>query len=437
MGDKLRPYYNHDTFDAGYLVIFRPGVGLIDTATDKPILATLAQNSSFAPGKGIGLAAPVAVVSPDKNYVHDLELLEYLDASNLVELAKNLAYSFFRSYCRVLFSQPLETVRLVLQVGAFDFSHKGADEASDEEVDYFAALHSPLPLPQPKSRPKSNKIQPVSRHTVDIMGAVAARDGPFALFRGVNASFIHYTLSHTIEAWITGFLSPFLGIPDPFFLDLTHLPEPAKLLWLSVTACVLAGVVLAPLDLIKVRLMLTPLKPPQPLETGRTVNVRSVRDSIRNYPPALLVQPPPTITLLTLLHQCATTIFRKSAPYLLFVRFNIDAYQLPYWYTSFNLAMLITELFIKLPVENLLRKEQVRFLLKPKTLQEDPHRVVTIDDPDENLIVNFNGHHTQGTLYEQLRLYGLFNGWRVGVLNVIGFWGYNIFKSTAVVEERL
>lgn len=502
-GDNtLRPYYDHDTFNAGYLVIFKPGVGLIDTNTRKPVVASLGHSmnqSSFASGKGLGLSGMpqsgnTTITSGDKNYVYDLEFQEYFDFNNALELLKNLMWNFFKNYCKVLLSQPLEIVRLVLQVGYFDFSLQkketkkysrlldtetsSATDASESEADYDEIDYFQLPrnsgvLPKRSKKkvakskvPKNtHKIHPLSPHTIDIMTAIASKDGPFALFRGINASFIHFTLSHTIEAWITGFISPFLGIPDPFFLDLTHLTEPIKSLWLSVLACVLAGVVLMPLDLIKVRMMLTQFNKPLPdsepasvasspsqsqisnVSTERTANTRSVRDSIRNFPVPVLLYPPPTITLLTVLHQVSTTVFRKSAPYLLFIRYNIDSYLSPNLYTMVNLVLLITELFIKLPVENLLRKEQVRFLLKPKSLEEDRHRIVTIDNPEENLIVTFNGwdpaHEKQedGTstgLWTRFTMLGLFNGWRVGVLNVIGFWGYNIFKgSTVMTEERL
>lgn len=522
----LRPYYDHDTFNAGYLVIFKPGVGLIDTATHKPIVASLGHNMSgqpggFSPGKvgilAIGRLSGDLLVKLDKNYVYDLELVEYFDLNNLSELTKNLVWNFFKNYCKVLLSQPLEIVRLVLQVGYFNFAlpskssrsysrlREDMDESTalvnvalsdeyEEEIDYFQLnteaetliyRHKKTPS-QSVTRPRTrnpNKIYPISQHTVDIITAIASKDGPFALFKGINASFIHYTLTHTIEAWITGFLSPFLSIPDPFFLDLTHLTDPARSLWLSVLACVLAGVLLMPLDLIKVKLMLTqfnkpttgdsrsspeysassdsdaaqwaatltPVLTPQAPATESLeitqINPRSVRDSIRNYPSTLILRPPPTITLLTVLHQFSTTVFRKLAPYLLFVRYNIDSYLSPNLYTVVNLVLLITELFIKLPVENMLRKEQVRFLLAPKSLEEDPYRVVTIDDPEENLIVTFNGWDSEH-LYDEngqklrfwtrFRILGLFNGWRVGVLNVIGFWGYNIFKSSSVMaEERL
>lgn len=512
---KLRPYYDHDTFNPGYLVIFKPGVGLIDTATNKPIVSSLGQSlGQSVAGKGLGItngqlrpniSRPMAASAADKNYIYDLELLEYLDFNNLSELLKNLFWNFFKNYCKVLLAQPLEVVRLALQVGYFDFSAApkkkepkapqarlkdslelsgnstlgdslgSSSESDNEEIDFFQLRESTNNGLERKASPtkstaKDHKIHPISQHTIDIMTAIAAKDGPFALFRGINASFIHNTLSHTIEAWITGFLSPFMGIPDPFFLGLTHSTEPAKSLILSVLACVLAGVVLMPLDLIKVRLMLTQFGKGDQSETSslndttatssrdaspedqtsadkRQINTRSVRDSLRHFPIQYLLHPPAAITMLTILHRFSTSVFRKSAPYLLFIKYNVDAYLAPTLFTLANLVLLITELFIKLPVENLLRKEQMRLLLRPKSLEEDRHRVITIDNPDVNLIVDFNSLETFSvskdetkdlSLWQRIRLLGLFNGWRVGVLNVIGFWGYNIFKSSEpITEEKL
>lgn len=134
MSDKLRPYYDRDTFDAGYSVFFKPGVGLIDTVTGKPLTSSLANNiaqqtakKSFKSGNGIGLSGYKGALggsnsgsSPgDKNFVYDLEILEYFDSNNFSELLKNLMWSFIKNYFKALVSQPLEIVRLVLQVGYF------------------------------------------------------------------------------------------------------------------------------------------------------------------------------------------------------------------------------------------------------------------------------------------------------------------------------
>lgn len=496
----LRPYYNPDLFDPGYLVIYKPGIGLVNPKDGIPLTKSISpivnKSGQYNPGGNIGIKTTGLSGISDKNYVYDLELVEYFDLNNLSELLKNLFYNFFKNYLKVLALQPLEMTRLLLQVGTFDFTPKPkspsnsrlltkSDETLDiqsdtdsdlDEIKYFQPLteienSKPLPSPKPKapkglrkSIKRKSKIHPISKHSIDIMTSIIAKDGPNGLFRGINAQFIYQTLSHTIEAWITGFLSPFLGIPDPFFLDLTHLIEPSKSLCLSVLACVLTSIILMPLDLIKVKLIITQFnrhfaenedmdtditKSPSKLTVDQSQHfpqpTRSIRESIRHYPIPLLISPPALITFLTVLHQFSTSIFRKSAPYLLFIRYNIDSYLSPRLFTICNLVLLIMEFFIKLPVENLLRKEQVRFLIKPKSLKEDEKRVVTIDNPDEALIVDFNDgwvDPSQGStsklsnLSQRFMHLGLFNGWRVGVLNIIGFWGYKIMQSGGVMTEE-
>ena len=141
------------------------------------------------------------------------------------------------------------------------------------------------------------------------------------------------------------------GIPDPFFLDLTHSNDPFKSLWLSVTACVVTGIILMPLDLIRVKFMITQFNT-KPLlnddiieESAEEIiqSTRSVRESIRNFPVYYLTHPPAPIVLLTTFHQLSTSIFRKMAPYILFIKFNIDSYSAPNIYTFVNLISLILE----------------------------------------------------------------------------------------------
>lgn len=464
----LRPYYDPDTFDAGYLVVFKPGVGLIDTHTRTPLwqqvfgAAAPGATSSFKHGTGIGIHSALAAArdSPgtyDKNYMYDLEMHEYFDTFNIVELLKNLGAGFLRSYCRILLGQPLDIVRLILQVGELDVPQNATEsqttrsptttqdeeEDDDEIVQYFKPRTGQDISRLPQSEQSigqtlelalepapSSVIKPISRHTIDIATAIFAKDGPVGVFRGINASFIYHTLSHTVEAWITGFCSPWLGVPDPFFLELTHLNDPAKSLWLSLAASVLSGLLLMPLDLIRVKLMITNL-------AGDPENNRLVRESVRHFPSARLTCSP-SILVLTILHQLLLTVFRKAAPYAMFVKFNINAYGLPSTYTLANLFWLVSELFIKLPIENLLRKEQVRYLLQPK--DDDKHNSITIRLPHQDLLVPVNSLYTVANmpLWERIKSLRLFDGWRVGLLNVVAFWGYNILKGSrhdAAVER--
>ena len=75
-------------------------------------------------------------------------------------------------------------------------------------------------------------------------------------------------------------------------------------------------------------------------------STRSVRESIRNFPVYYLLHPSTPIVFLTTLHQLSTSIFRKMAPYILFIKFNIDSYSSPNIYTFVNLLSLILEFLL-------------------------------------------------------------------------------------------
>lgn len=461
---NYRPYIDRDTFNTGNPVVYKPGVGLINTETGNPLLALVLSSItklSLKHGRGlVGIHAGGDTVVIEKNYILDLEFSEYFDANNMMELIKNLVWGLAKIWLKAVATQPLDIVRLVLQVGKFDKKPRDITSLTlfsvseeDGHVDYFQLKNEWNDPPQPQpAKPAvaeydedpKEKLHPKSLTTLDLLSLMVSLEGPFAPFKGANTLFLYSAISTMIETWITGFLLPFLGVPDPYFLDLAHLNDPVRLLWLSVGASVVSGLILMPLDLIRVKFMITKFNRPQQQEKGYpNINTRSFRDCTRNYPVELLVHPPWSITILTSLNQFAGVIFRKAAPYFLFIRFNIDSFSNPNVSTFFNLLALLAEFFVKLPVENLLRKSQVRLLVTPKTTEEDPMRVVTIDDADENLVVDINDSwytdDADTPLHKRISDLGLFNGWQVGAFNVISFWGLEILKDASVEirEERL
>ena len=135
----LRPYYDHDTFNPGYSVIFKRGVGIIDPKSNKPITSNISEkliDQNVGKNQGVignllNRGGPIGIkAGSDKNYVYDLEFNEYFESNNLVEVMKNLVWNFVKSYVKVLLTQPLEIVRLVLQVGKFNFN-AGPSRKSD------------------------------------------------------------------------------------------------------------------------------------------------------------------------------------------------------------------------------------------------------------------------------------------------------------------
>lgn len=453
----LRPYYDAETFNGGYPAVYRPGIGVVIDSYGNTIsskLSSFSKSNRFGSNSGSNFKyktfRDLAKVNDfnesfKKNVYSDLEIGEYFDFNNITELIKSLVNSFIQSYIRSLVTQPFEVARLLLQVA--DFSNVGVktkkidertvdddndDDDDDEEIDYFqpkdqedGLIHTRTSTPstrKPKptkpvknSEEKTKLIQPVSLHTLDIMSSLLNNEGIRGLWRANNATFIFNALSVTLEAWFTGFLSPFLQIPDPFFVDAIHSPDPTTTLILSISASVITSLLLAPLDVIRTKLIVSSI----------VDNERSIRNSIKNLN---FFTCPISLIIPTVLNSLTNQIFKKFTPYLLYFKLGIDIYGSNIFYNFIRLGSSILELFIKLPVETLLRRSQLQYLLK------ESHDFNQLKIKREQLIikpVEFKG--ILRTFYEvfynkQNGIEGLFRGWRVGVLSIIGTWGVNILQ---------
>ncbi|CCH43975.1 Calcium-binding mitochondrial carrier protein [Wickerhamomyces ciferrii] len=410
-----------------------------------------------------------------KNMYSDLEFSEYFELQNVSELIKSLINSLIKSYLRCLIAQPFEVARLLLQIGdiqttgsqsvnsqsngtkknfnttnnndnneADDDDDDDDDDEHDDEVYYFRSKHeddepepsrrtrtikrkvetspirsqkTPSPIPLRKKNP--NHITPVSLNTVDVMSSLLSKEGTRGLWRATNATFIFNALSSTLEAWITGFISPFLQIPDPFFVDVAHSPEPTTTLALSITASILTGLLLAPLDLIKTKLIVSSINN----------NERSIRNSIRDLK---YFTCPISLIIPNILNTLANTIFKKFTPYLIVVKFGIDSYASPVLNSTIGVVSSVLELFVRLPIETLYRRAQVAFLLK----KSEDGNTLKIRNEDQ-LIVGFGGYSglfkTLFDIYHHPGPNGgieaLFRGWRVGLLNLFGSLGLNFLQQ--------
>lgn len=458
LSELLRPYYDAETFNAGYLAVFRPGVGVFDVSSGQPIASGIVSSAAAEALRGlrglallalrlltlrVGIHGAGAHRTPLRNVYADLELSEYFEWRNIEDLGRKLLGTFFRNYCRVLVSQPVEVCRILLQVGQFGpaLSPRRFLTAApltqlvfeDDEVDYFHLPSGPttpvrsrrslrieyrsdvLPQVAAPAQPTRRRyvIDPTSRYTLDIMSAIVQQEGLRGLWRGLNASFIHSTLLMAVEAWFTGLLAPLLLVPDPFFWLVSDLPDPFKLVLLSIGACVAAGVVLAPLDLIRTRLIVT---------LTRTGN-RSIREFVRGlgsyYVPMRVLVP-------SALYALVGAAFRRGTPYLLFTRFGTDSVLSPATYALANMALQVVELFVRLPVETMLRRVQVDYLLDPAGI----HPSLRTDGDD--LAIAYAPRR-----FWELAPKDYFHGWRLGMARVLGNYLLEVVRSSQPEEERL
>jgi fusion and transport protein UGO1 len=392
----LRPYYDPSTFQTGHTVTYHPGIGVLDQH-GQPLSSKLSKLST----KPYNVTKRPLVVH-SKQY-SDLELGEYFDTGNFNELVKSLVHGLVKGYGRLVVSQPFEVVRLLLQVASFDSLHSHESPESvdsydlsdeDDDIDYFQPKNEREQTRRTKSikrsRPKkvtNDYLKPMTLNTMDVMSALLSHEGIKGLWRSTNTSFIYTTLQSTLEAWFTGVLSVVLHIPDPFFISLEHSPDPLNSLVLSIGANVVSQLVLAPLDLIRTKFIVTSMK-----------GERSLRKSIKG------VSYPYELILPILFHSIGNNLNKV----LLFLCRSNNGF--------IKLLCSLLGLMVKLPTETILRRAQVSCLLP---------------GIKEYLIVKFDGYSgpwTPWNIFRHRGFEGLYKGWRVGVLNLLGNYGLEVLR---------
>ncbi|SCV02770.1 LAMI_0H02850g1_1 [Lachancea mirantina] len=466
---QLRPYYDADSFNAGYSSVFKPDQGVIDShglsIADK--LKTMTQSKAALGNKSTrkvalsqltsGLRSKIreAEVSSEESNkaLHDMEWSDFVNWKSWKNVTMQLLDQFVRKYLRHLVQQPFEAARLLMQVGDFDqkvdqekrrillevednspAGDEGKSDAEDDEdIDFFPETDPPQLTGEDTTSLKhmnssthhkftlTKRIQPKTLHTMDVLNSVMDEEGTRGLWRANNTTFIYNFLSVTLDAWFTGLMSPLLQIPDPYFIDILHSTDAKKSIILSVAASVFTGLALLPIDIIRTRLTVTSSK----------LGERSFRNLVRKWSwKRHFLAMPIDLILLSTGYSSITTLFHKMTGVILYNQFSIDKYSQAMWYNTFEFISRIIELFVKLPVETLLKRSQVSYLLKqgpqgPFPMSED----YMIVEPRA-----YRGVYT--SLTEKGRLHELWRGWRLGLLSVMCSYGLKLMDQDVMEEER-
>ncbi|VVT48821.1 uncharacterized protein SAPINGB_P001968 [Magnusiomyces paraingens] len=199
-----------------------------------------------------------------------------------------------------------------------------------------------------------NRVQPLSTDFTDLISAIHGRDGLRGIWRAVNTSFIMDALQVTIEAWLSGFYASLTGVPDPHFLDVAYSPTPGVSLLTVVAAATTTAVILAPLSIIRTRLVTTTLG----------TDPRSVRTSIAQLDSWTCPLP---VILPTILYASATSLVRKSAGYVIHVVLGVDKIVSPVLHGALSLTGTMLEVCVKLPLETMVRRSHMDYLTEGNT----------------------------------------------------------------------
>lgn len=189
----------------------------------------------------------------------------------------------------------------------------------------------------------------------EVISQLWAKEAAWGVWKGTNATFLYTVLQSLLENWSRSLLSALLNVPDLGLKDdvdrLVDVASPYPWLSLGVAAAaaVATGLALAPLDLVRTRLIVT----------GTGKGSRRTLKTLEALP-SWTVEP--SLIAPTVLNSLVHPILMLSTPLVLRSQFLIDRELSP---TTFSVARFFTSctsLFVKLPLETVLRRGQVQVL---------------------------------------------------------------------------
>ncbi|KAI9676357.1 MAG: mitochondrial fusion and transport protein ugo1 [Caeruleum heppii] len=230
---------------------------------------------------------------------------------------------------------------------------------------------SPSPPPTPTHPTSTSASSPHTLHIhpsslLSVISQLYTHEGLWGVWKASNTTFILSVLTKTLESLTRGLLAAVLNVPDPGVgsiggttgiggVDLGDSPWPFASLGVAVAAAGIAGIILAPIDMVRTRLILTPTSHPP----------RSLLPTLRSLPTSSTLPLP--LLPITLLHSTLPTLLSTSTPLLLRRKLGVDPVLTP---TSFSIAMFlgqVLELGVRLPIETVLRRGQAAFVLGPES----------------------------------------------------------------------
>lgn len=369
----------------------------------------------------------------DIDYNNHLEDL----SPSTVQSIKQFIDELLWKYTSVLMAQPFEVAKTILQVRIQDdlgglnaptarkpspnpisptlddlpkrsVWDEGAGSDSDpEESAYFTTNMPYTPTPSTRSHrrresspmdtpgsptkpPSPPPYQLVLRRPdsiFDVISQLWSKESAWGIWKGTNATFLYTVLQSLLENWSRSLLSALFNVPDlglkddvDRLVDIAS-PYPWASLCVAAAAAVTTGLILAPLDLVRTRLIITSIG------RGPRRTLASLRALPSWFCPSSLLAP-------TILNSLVHPFLTLSTPLVLRTQFLIDREQSPMTFSVAKFCTSCASLFVKLPLETVLRRGQVAVLAEPTYLEAlDEHgQMETIVPPGR-----YNG--VLGTMY--------------------------------------
>ncbi|CCE62914.1 hypothetical protein TPHA_0D02780 [Tetrapisispora phaffii CBS 4417] len=524
---QARPYYEPDTFDAGYSAVFRPDKGVVDPygfniASKLKIVQSnnggLADLKNVSKSNGIlwnfipkwftwsshnnkninklSSSNKILLSDTDQNINKNLDALEWPDLLDIdvgKRILNQLLGELTKMYLRHLVQQPFEVSKVLLQVGDFTsisaennrnkFKDSSAENPgilledqendTDAELEFFSK--KPINASNEVENKKAikgrvgktdkviveNRINPESLHIMDIINSLIEKEGLRGVWRANNTTFIYNFLNMTCNIWFIGLLSPFFGISDPHFFDTilqtatsySTIDDIKISLGLTICSNILTNILLVPLDLIKIKLITTsiegftvnkdidtefPAEEVKELEILPIEKSRSLRNIIKSWSwKEDLLKLPADIWFFTILNslvsinRSSSTVFGEKLFTLLWVHYlrqTKESSKLKLYNLSFC-CFQILGIFLKLPIETILHRCQVKYLLNRNKEREDQLCIrsdeliikpIPYDNGlFDNLITNSTTSDEKENNLASKKIKALWNGWRISVVSLL------------------
>jgi fusion and transport protein UGO1 len=196
---------------------------------------------------------------------------------------------------------------------------------------------------------------------LEVISQIWGKEGVFGVWKGTNSTFVYGVLLRTIETWLRSCFSALLDLPDPGLFQpgirlqgvgspgILDSPNPAMSVAVVVLAAGMAGYVLSPIDMVRTRLILTPV----------TRGPRALIPSLRALPSFACAR---KLVPITLLHSALPPLVTASTRLLLKAWLRIDPVLTPASYSVSSFFIAITDLFVRLPLETVLRRGHIAVL---------------------------------------------------------------------------
>ncbi|KAF2096283.1 hypothetical protein NA57DRAFT_43719 [Rhizodiscina lignyota] len=356
--------------------------------------------------------------------------------------------------------------------------------------------HSTTPTPNSSRAQAALKDHKIhlrrSDAVLEVIGQLWQKEAAWGVWKGTNATFMYNLLLRTLESWIRSVLAALINLPESATLsmggaglaasagaaagaagslDILDSPNPLAALGVAVAAAGITGLLLSPLDVVRTRLIVTPT----------TSQPRTIPPSIRLLPPFLSLQK--ALFPITLLHSTIPSLFSNSAPIVLRSVFGLDPVITPGSYSVASFGAAVGELFVRLPLETVLRRGQVAVLQaesrrridvvrreqlnsfreggrgrsretsKNRTDEQELKTVVDVGPyrgvlgslwfivREEGISVVGSGSNAKAKALSVTKtrkgqgVNGLWRGWRVGFGGLLGVWGAAALNSGPVGTE--